>query len=144
MSDICVLLLFCVCLVYKQYLGVNVLKGIDFMLYQGEVYVLFGGNGVGKLMLMKIIVGIIFVDSGMLEIGGNNYVRLMLVYVYQLGIYFVFQELLFFLSLLIKENILFGLVKKQFFMQKMKNLLVVLGCQFDLYSLVGLLDVVDC
>lgn len=33
-------------------------------------------------MLMKIIVGIIFVDSGMLEIEGNNYVRLMLVYVY--------------------------------------------------------------
>lgn len=43
---------------------------------------MFGGNGVGKSTLMKIIVGIIFVDSGTLEIEGNNYVRLTLVYVY--------------------------------------------------------------
>ncbi len=36
-----------------------------------------------------------------------------------------------------------GWQKKQLSMQKMKNLLAALGCQFDLHSLAGSLDVAD-
>lgn len=44
--------------IWKFFFGVEVLKGIDFDVWFGEVYGFVGENGVGKLIFMKIIVGV--------------------------------------------------------------------------------------
>ena len=143
-SDTRALPLLCARSVYKQYSGVNVLKGIDFTLHQGEVHALLGGNGAGKSTLMKIIAGITPADSGTLEIGGNNYVRLTPVHAHQLGIYLDSPGTAAFPKPVDKrKHPALGWRKKQLSMQKMKNLLAALGCQFDLHSLAGSLDVAD-
>lgn len=40
------------------------------MIEIGEVYVLMGENGVGKLMFMKILIGVYKKDGGIIKIDG--------------------------------------------------------------------------
>lgn len=56
----------------KQFNGKEVLKGISFDLYPGEIFVLLGPNGAGKTTTVKILSGILLPDSGEVYILGEK------------------------------------------------------------------------
>jgi len=56
----------------KSYDGQPVLKGIDFAVQPGEVFVLMGPSGSGKSVLLKHIIGLEPPDEGEILIGGQS------------------------------------------------------------------------
>ncbi len=53
---------------YKSYNSKQVLKGIEFEVYRGEIFVLLGPNGAGKTTTVKILSGILKPDKGEVKI----------------------------------------------------------------------------
>jgi len=56
----------------KSYAGTPVLKGIDFEVQRGEVFVLMGPSGSGKSVLLKQIIGLEPADEGDILIEGES------------------------------------------------------------------------
>ncbi len=56
--------------VYKRYGSVDVLKGLNLEVKQGEVLVILGRSGVGKSVLLRHIIGLEKPDSGTIEVDG--------------------------------------------------------------------------
>jgi len=50
----------------------KVLKGVNFQINDGEIYGLLGPNGAGKTTTIKSLIGLIFPDSGYVEIFGST------------------------------------------------------------------------
>ena len=50
----------------------HILHDIDIEAYEGEVFGFLGPNGAGKTTTIKIIVGLLSLDSGDISIGGYN------------------------------------------------------------------------
>ena len=57
--------------VRKSFQGVEVLKGIDFEVAAGEVFVLMGPSGSGKTVLLRQIIGLDRPDQGEVRIDGR-------------------------------------------------------------------------
>jgi phospholipid/cholesterol/gamma-HCH transport system ATP-binding protein len=57
---------------WKSYNGLQVLKGLNLEIYDGEVLVILGRSGVGKSVLLRQIIGIEKPDKGYVEIDGIN------------------------------------------------------------------------
>lgn len=55
----------------KSYGDIEVYKGLDFEIVQGEKAVLAGENGAGKSTLLKILAGVVDIDSGRRTLGHN-------------------------------------------------------------------------
>lgn len=56
----------------KSYGGIKALQGIDFHVYAGSVHALVGENGAGKSTLVKVLVGAVLPDEGLLRLNGRE------------------------------------------------------------------------
>ncbi len=92
--------------VRKSYGRVEVIKGVDIEIDDGEFVVFVGPSGCGKSTLLRMIAGLEDITSGTLEIDGevvNTYEPK------QRGIAMVFQSYAIFPHMTVRENVAFGL-----------------------------------
>jgi len=54
----------------KSFKGTEVLKGIDFEVKRGQIFVLLGSNGAGKTTIVKILATLLKQDSGIASVNG--------------------------------------------------------------------------
>ena len=62
--------------VHKSFNGLEVLKGVDLSIREGEVITILGGSGVGKSVLLKLITGLEKPDRGRILVYGKDIVRM--------------------------------------------------------------------
>ena len=61
---------------FKSYGKLKVLKGLNLEVLDGETLVILGRSGVGKSVLLRLIIGIENPDSGYIEIRGTKITEL--------------------------------------------------------------------
>ena len=101
------------CGISKQFNDVLVLKDINFQVKAGEVHTLFGENGSGKSVLMKILSGLIKPDLGLIYFNGENTSLSSYKDAQILGIRSVFQNHLLFEDLSVAENLFLSKISGQ-------------------------------
>ncbi len=94
--------------ILKNYEGVRALSDVHLNLRRGEVHALVGENGAGKSTLVKIIMGVIHPDSGVIEFAGDTVIIHNPQIAQGLGIAAIFQEASLFPDLSVAENIFIG------------------------------------
>lgn len=100
--------------VSKSFGAVEVLKGIDIEIEEGDFLVLLGGSGCGKSTLLNCIAGLEEVSAGQVHINGNDLTQ---VDPSDRNVAMVFQSYALYPTMSVARNISFGLecqgVKKQ-------------------------------
>lgn len=94
----------------KNYLGTEIVKGINVTINEGEFAVIVGPSGCGKSTLLRMIAGLEDISSGELKIGGKtmNHVS-----PDQREIAMVFQSYALYPHMTVAENIGFALTLKK-------------------------------
>ena len=88
--------------------GLNILQGIDLVVFEGEIISIIGPNGAGKSTLLKAIMGLINVSAGRFFINGVEKTNLSTHKIINEGIGYVPQVENVFPSLTIEENLEIG------------------------------------
>src|SRR5712692_933443 len=91
----------------------TVLSGIDLAVAQGDTTAVLGRSGIGKSVLLKLIVGLQPPDSGSIRIHGQEIPRLDLDHLNEVRkkIGFLFQQSALYDSLTVEENVAFPLTR---------------------------------
>ncbi len=92
----------------KSFSGVKVLENINFSLQKGEIHALMGENGAGKSTFMKILMGLLSPDSGVILLEGNEIKNANVHEILKLGISMIHQEILMIPELTVAQNIFLG------------------------------------
>ena len=98
-----------------------VYRGLDLDVYRGEVITIVGGSGVGKSVMLKMLIGLLAVDRGSIAFDGHEITAMnedQLSRVRQ-RIAMLFQSGALFDSLNVGENVAYGL--EEHFRQKMSK-----------------------
>ena len=90
----------------KSYGAVDVIKGVDIDIEDGEFVVFVGPSGCGKSTLLRMIAGLEDITAGTLEIGGRVVNDIPAA---QRAIAMVFQSYAIFPHMTVRENVAFGL-----------------------------------
>ena len=96
---------------WKRYGAINVLRGLNLDVRQGEILVILGRSGVGKSVLLRHIIGIEKPDDGTIEIGQTEITRCSKHAIYPIvkNMGMLFQGSALFDSMSIEENTAFYL-----------------------------------
>ena len=97
---------------HKAFGDKTVLDGVDLDVMPGTSFVVIGGSGSGKSVLLKCILGLIEPDAGTIEVDGRNVLGLPRREreAVNAGIGMLFQAAALFDSLTVWENVAFGLL----------------------------------
>jgi ribose transport system ATP-binding protein len=92
----------------KSYGGVEVLRGVDLVVGDGEIHALLGANGAGKSTLIKCLSGAISPDSGTMMVGDRSHAALTPKGAQAAGVAVIYQDLSLALSLDVTDNMFLG------------------------------------
>ena len=92
--------------VKKSFGAVDVIKGVDLQVSDGEFCVFVGPSGCGKSTLLRMIAGLEEISSGALDIDGKDMTK---VPPANRGVAMVFQSYALYPHMTVEENIAFGL-----------------------------------
>jgi branched-chain amino acid transport system ATP-binding protein len=89
--------------------GVDILRGVDLTLANGELVGIIGPNGAGKSTLIKAIFGLVPVREGLVTLRGDDISNLAAHELVALGVGYVPQRANVFPSLTVEDNLRMGL-----------------------------------
>jgi phospholipid/cholesterol/gamma-HCH transport system ATP-binding protein len=97
---------------YKSFGELHVLKGVDLDIHKGENIVVLGKSGTGKSVLIKILVGLLKPDKGLVQVLGKEVDKLnpKELDALRLHIGFAFQSSALYDSMDVRQNLEFPLI----------------------------------
>lgn len=96
----------------KHFRGVYAVKNLSFVIDSGSITSIIGPNGAGKTTLTNLISGVLKIDSGILQLGDEEFSQIKSYKIMNFGITRTFQNVRLFEQMTVLDNILIVLTKK--------------------------------